>query len=129
MKHFPDELHLVDAGMRGTSRVFRIERPFRYFSSKGKITVPTGFLTDGASIPHPLWSILDPWGPYFSAALIHDFLYSRRSSPHHNLSRLESDLIFKEAMFNIGVDWLRREIIYRAVRMFGGSSFKKLPPP
>lgn len=115
----------MDWGMRGDVRVFRLDHYFRYASSKGIITVPTGFLTDGASIPRAFWNILSPFGPYFPAALVHDYLYSPRSNAHHLMSRLDADLIFKEAMFNLGVGWLVRETIYRAVRMFGGSSFKK----
>lgn len=121
---FPDELHLMDWGMRGESRVFKLDHYFRYISSRGEITVPTGFLTDGASIPSPFWSILSPFGPYFPAALIHDYLYSHRSDAHHRMSRRDADLIFKEAMFNLGVGWLTRETIFRAVRLFGGPSYK-----
>lgn len=125
---FPDEIQLRDAGMRGPDRVFRLTHYFRYIGSRGTITVPTGFLTDGASIPRVFWNLLDPWGPYFHAALVHDYLYSLASDAHHRHDRKTCDIIFKEAMFNLGVPWHTRETIYRAVRLFGWRSFKKTNP-
>lgn len=124
MNYFPDKLRLEDAGMRRGSRVFRLESLFRYCSSLGMIEVPAGTETDGASVPRVFWSIFDPFGEYFGAAVIHDFLYS---SGNLQFTRAESDLIFKEAMFNVGVPWYRREVIYQAVRIFGGSRFKGRP--
>lgn len=124
MKVFPDTLRLEDAGLRCGSRVFRLEAPFRYFSAFGLIEVPAGTETDGASVPRAFWPIFDPFGEYFGAAVIHDFLYS---PANREFSRGEADEIFKEAMYNVGVPWYRREVIYRAVRLFGGSSFRAKP--
>lgn len=123
-KKFPDQLKLSDAGMRGNSRCFKLSRRFRYRSSKGLIEVPKNFITDGASIPQVFWSIFSPFGKYFAAAVIHDYLYSVVST--YNFTRREIDLIFKEAMFNDGVDWATREIVYRAVQCFGWAAFKRV---
>lgn len=118
--YFPDSLLFANAGMRGDSRLFRLSHRFRYISSYGVISVPQGFITDGASIPKIFWSIFDPFGPYFEAAIIHDYLYSKNNN---QFNRFQSDEIFREAMYNIGIDWVRREAIYRAVRIFGGKLF------
>jgi len=126
MNYFPDKLVFEDAGMRGSSRVFLIMHYYRYVSSVGMIIVPTGFLTDGASVPRMFWNIFNPVGPTFPAAVIHDFLYSKHNTEY---SREESDRIFKEAMFNLGIGWVTRETVYRAVRMFGGPSFKAQVKP
>lgn len=123
--HFPDELNFTDAGMRGDSHIFRLIDRFRYLSEFGIVTVHKGFETDGASIPKAFWSVLSPYGPYFQAAVIHDFLYSRWNLTH---DREDSDLIFKAAMYDLGVDWFQREVIYQAVRWFGWRSFKGNPP-
>jgi hypothetical protein len=125
MNPFPDTLHLADAGMRRGSRVFRIEALFRYYSSLGLIEVPPGTETDGASVPRAFWNIFEPFGEYFRAAVIHDFLYSPANDEY---DRWEADIIFKEAMFNLGVPWQKREIIYHAVRVFGGRAFRGQPP-
>src|SRR6478736_1820964 len=106
MNCFPDKLRLEDAGMRGGSRVFRLEERFQYRSSFGTIEVPAGTETDGASVPRAFWNIFDPFGEYFGAAVIHDFLYSPANAEY---SRAEADFIFKEAMYNVGIPWYRRE--------------------
>lgn len=92
MNYFPDKLRLEDAGMRRGSRVFRLETAFRYISSFGVIAVPADTETDGASVPRAFWSIFDPFGEYFGAAVIHDFLYSPANLEY---SRAESDIISK----------------------------------
>lgn len=125
MTVFPQPLKLEDAGLCGDVRLFRLLAHFVYRSSLGTISVPAGFVTDGASIPRGLWSVFSPTGPWFGAAVIHDFLYS----PHNTRrTRKEADLLFKEAMFNAGLDWPRREMIFRAVRLFGGANYRGLIP-
>jgi len=37
--------------------------------------VPAGFVTDFASTPRALWSVIPPTGRYQLAAVVHDFLY------------------------------------------------------
>jgi len=123
--YFPDAIQLRDAGIRNGTRVFTLEHYFRYVSSHGIITVPTGFITDGASVPRIFWPIFDPFGGYFHAAIIHDYLYSRWSTAHFNCDRATADLIFKEAMWNRGIGCMTRETIYRAVRLCGWRSYKK----
>ena len=36
--------------------------------------VPTGYRTNGASMPRFLWSFINPFGVAFSAAILHDYL-------------------------------------------------------
>ena len=123
---FPDVAQFSDAGMRGDCRIFQLTANFRYHSSVGTITIRKGFYTDGASVPKIFWNIFSPWGSYFSAALVHDWLYSKDSTAAFPLAdRKEADLIFKEAMFNAGVGWVTRETVYRAVRLGGWASYKK----
>jgi len=123
---FPDVAQFSDAGMRGGSRIFRLTAAFRYHSSVGTIVIPKGFHTDGASVPQIFWNIFSPWGSYFSAALVHDYLYSKDSDESFPVSeRKDADKIFKEAMYNAGVGWITRETVYRAVRLGGWASYKK----
>ena len=90
MIYFPDELQFRDAGMRGASRIFRLTAPFSYISSRGVVTVPAGFDTDGASVPRVFWSVLDPFGPYFKAAVIHDCSTHRTTGASPAPSRMTS---------------------------------------
>lgn len=121
MNLFPDKLTFEDAGMRGDTRLFRLTREFRYISSYGVIRVPALFVTDGASIPKMFHTVMGPFGSYFQAAVIHDYLYSE---DNFHFDRFESDDIFNEAMFNSGVPWLTRNIVHRAVRLAGWRFFK-----
>jgi hypothetical protein len=124
---FPDPIYLVDDGMIGESRIFKLTQSVRVRTlDKGPITIPADFPTDGASIPKLFWSILYPFGPYFPAALLHDFLYSRESNKfYHKIRRADADKLFLEAMEAVGVDFLTRQTIYIAVRAFGKTCYKK----
>ena len=121
---FPSKPTFEICGYKQDSALLVLLRPFRYVSSAGTITVPVDFITDGASVPRIFWNILSPYGSYFPAALIHDFLYSK-ASDSYGFTRLQCDQIFKAAMYDIGIGWLKRETIYRAVRAAGWLSYKQ----
>lgn len=82
------------------------------------VEVPTGFVTDFASIPDVLFSVLRPDGDYAYAAAIHDYLYWTQERP-----RDEADEIFRLAMQDLQVDGVTITVMYRAVRTFGGSAW------
>ena len=58
-------------------------------STKEKIVVPKGFVTDFASIPQALWSLgLSPHGQYSRAAVVHDYLYWSQGCTRTQADRL-----------------------------------------
>lgn len=122
--YFPDPFRVESLDYNNNKRWWKLTHYFRYLSSLGIITVPTGFKTDLASIPKAFQNIFDPAGPWMPAAIIHDFLYSKFSDQHFKLSRKQCDDIFLEAMYNLGIGW-ERNVIYAAVRIGGWASFKK----
>jgi hypothetical protein len=79
------------------------------------LIVPRGYITDMASIPRLLWALYSPFGRYGNAAILHDFLYSSEM-----FSRPVCDGLFRYAMAVSGVNIIRRNIMYWAVRRFGG---------
>jgi len=91
------------------------ERDARLF-----IQVPKGFVTDFASIPQLFWSIAPPTGKYASAAVVHDYLYAT-----HTTTKAVADKVFLILMQRYGVGYIKRKIMYYAVRMFGGSAWNK----
>jgi len=108
----------------GDDMIVRLEHYLVVPTSKGNITIPTGFLSDGLSIPSPFRPLVGPaTGRAFVAGLLHDFLYSRSSTAHYNMTRKDADDLFLEVMRNLGIGF-RRNLIYRAVRLFGWRSFK-----
>ena len=110
--------------MRGACRLLRILQALAYISTLGPVVAPVGFVTDGASIPRIFWAILGPHGSYFAAAIIHDFLYSARNTTY---TRRQADQIFLEAMKDCGVGLVKRQVIFRAVRIGGAFAFKGGP--
>lgn len=96
--------------------------------------VPTGFVTDLASIPKVIQALGVPAdGPWTPAAILHDLLYQRRDDglsddePFGLLGRCYdksfADRVFRLAMLRYGVDPAIAEAMYLAVAAFGESSF------
>lgn len=75
------------------------------------------FLSDLASVPKIFQSVFKPNGKYTRAALIHDFLYSKKE-----VNRFAADKIFLEAMKIDEVPFFTRYLFYAAVTFFGSSS-------
>jgi len=91
-----------------------------HLGSGDKIVISTGFVTDLASTPKPLWSILPPFGRYLPSAILHDFLYMTKV-----FSRKKADKIFYEGMIILGVPKWKAKLMYYAVRIGGGKSYRK----
>lgn len=95
--------------------------------------VPSGFVTDLASIPRIFWNILPPFGRYTGAAIIHDYLYQTQPrvvglAGLVPLIRAQADNILMEAMGVLGVSKITRWTIYLGVRvggMFAWDSYSK----
>ena len=87
----------------------------------GLIIVPKLFKTDFGSIPQIFWIFFNP--TRYVAYILHDFLYSKKY--YWKLSRKEADVILYQAL---KVEWmwfLKRYIIYFAVRTFWRKYFRK----
>ena len=114
MSSFTDPLEVIQVGAR-----WRTLRPIRYHAgtedSAEVYAIPEGFLTDFASIPRPLWSLVGhPAGRYAQAAVLHDWLYATAPVP-----RARADGLLLEAMGVLGVRWSQRWAIYLGVRLGG----------
>ena len=128
---FPDRLSTDLYGYRGQSEVLILTHYFRYCNPNHPIiTVPTGALTDGASIPRPLWSILSPRGPYGRAAVIHDYLYSPQSCQSYpGITRRMADEIFRDAILDCGCSRRLAWTMWAAVRLCGWKPYKGAEKP
>jgi len=83
-----------------------------------KVDVPKGFVTDLASIPQPLWSVLPPTGRYAYAAIAHDYLYWFQP-----VARETADKILLIAMEDSKVPSAKKTAIYEGVRIGGQSAW------
>jgi hypothetical protein len=99
---------------------YKLVREYNYLG----ISVPKGFVYDGASVPRWLWSITDirPDGLIRAPALIHDWLYRRGGNVNgRRFSRKEADLLFCRMMKESGIGIMKCKMVYWAVRVFAGS--------
>jgi hypothetical protein len=105
---------------------WRVAKPFKFFigseNSKRWITVPAGYLTDGASVPRALWSIIPPWGAYGQAAVVHDILCEYLSimvgGKLTPITRERADEIFAEAMTVLQVPSHDVALISEGVKLY-----------
>lgn len=94
---------------------FELHEDVVYYPDSGHaIVVPSGTITDFASIPRFFHRILPPMDIHRKAAIVHDHLYSTQS-----VSKKDADLIFLEAMKALDVPAWKRNAMYQAVKWFG----------
>ncbi len=103
--------------------IWYLKKPISWRPGDGQsryppVVVPTGFVTDLASIPRVFWSVLRPDGEYAYAAVIHDYLYWVQTT-----TRQDADSIFRFCMQDFHLSPRTIATIYDAVRAFGGSSW------
>lgn len=101
-------------------RKWILTAPLSYQTKRDEvINVPVGFETDGASVPRVFWWLFPPTGVYLEAAVVHDWLYHQKQIRGKAIARSRADAIFLQAMDDIGVSWLKRKVIWSAVRAGG----------
>jgi len=87
------------------------------------IIVPKGFITNGASVPNAFWWLCPPIaGSFGEAAVVHDYMYFKGSKWS---DREQADKFLYKIGRALGANWLQAQLVYRAVRMFGGNYWKQ----
>jgi hypothetical protein len=101
---------------------WKLQDDFSYENDSIQVTVKSDFTTDGASIPKVFWSVVgNPLeNDLLKPAIIHDGLYILMQ-----LKRLECDKLLKEMLLFNGTSKAKVYFIYYAVRLLGGSHWKK----
>lgn len=103
-------------------------------SYRTPVVVPAGFVTDGASVPY-LAQVLTGWRPWDEphrwGAIVHDWLYCNNGraylgapQPLDRISKAWADRAFRATLQAAGASAFRAEIMYRAVRYFGGHAYR-----
>jgi hypothetical protein len=93
---------------------WEVLRALTYHGNIDDFVVPENERTDFASVPRVFAWFLPRYGRYTKAAILHDHLW--RVAVPNGLSRLDADGIFRQAMRELGVPFLRRWIMWAAVR-------------
>lgn len=92
-------------------------RAFEFVDSQGRRwSAPAGVITDVASIPRPLWSIVGHplIGSFVTAAIIHDHYIKTKSR-----SWMDTHDVFYEALIDAGVGKVQALTMWAAVYRFG----------
>ena len=98
----------------GAHWIVRQPMTYRIGNSQDTLTVPIGFVTDFASIPPALQSIIRQNGRYLLPAVVHDYLYWTQVC-----TREQADQIFLFAMIENSVGAVHRTALYEAVNVAG----------
>jgi len=101
-----------------------LENPLEYWDERSHqlFVIPEGFVTDCASIPQFLWSVLGhPFGKNIrKASTLHDFLYR-----NNVVKRKVADQMFYDALVDEGMDQDRAQVYYSGVRIGGSKAYQK----
>lgn len=87
-------------------------------SDLAAVTVPTGFVTDFASIPRLFWSVLRPDADYAFAAVIHDYIFWNQDRTIGEANR-----IFRHAMEDLRIPAGVSLPLYAAVEAAGAAAW------
>ena len=101
----------------GDGKFWEVTQPFEFYSKihNEYMTIPSGLLTDFASIPWFMqWFEQPASGKHNTASVVHDYLYKYGIG-----TREQADDLFLLLMKKDGVSWIKRHAMYYAVRLFG----------
>jgi hypothetical protein len=94
---------------------WEVREALRYRANREVFEVPVGQGTDFASTPRPFIWFLPRYGAYTMAAILHDYLWRVRAATG-KMRWIEADGVFRRAMRELRVPFLRRWIMWGAVR-------------
>lgn len=87
------------------------------------VRVPQDFQTDFASIPKYARFYVDPMGDNLEAAVVHDWLYTAGPGVA-NWDRYKADDVFRSILKESGVNFVKRNIMFGAVRLGANKAFR-----
>lgn len=102
-------------------KYYWVDPGFSFYSSHDPtetITIETGYLTDGASVPKFLQWLIPAWGKHGQCAVVHDKLCETWQTNKRKLNRKQVDEIFFDAMRVAGVNVFRRKAIELGVTAY-----------
>lgn len=114
--------------------LFMLSEPYRYRLGPGcTITVPDGYVTNLGTIPR--------WMSWFisatelrEAAVVHDYLCGENFAINHDsemqsgFSRWIADAVLYEAMARLGFGWIKRSLVFAAVRTWSIITYQNVWP-
>ena len=108
--------------------------PLLYSAQDGELyRVPIGSTTDGLSVPKIVQNIIPAVGSAWWSGVLHDACYratvqiwenETQDWMPANVTQQKADGLILEAMETQGIGLVKRQTIYRALRMFGGFAWR-----
>jgi hypothetical protein len=105
---------------------WKLMAPLIWTGTRGDtFTVPSGFVTDFATVPRFLHWLVSPYGAYTRAAVLHDWLLvelaawtrgDENTSEDPPADSHDTDGIFRRVMQDLGVPFIQRWIMWTGVR-------------
>ncbi len=123
----PFQGDVVVKPIRPEGKRWELVQSFSYIGARETFTIPAGFRTDFASVPRVFVWLLPRYGRWTEAAILHDYLWEL--SRQNKFRKSDADGIFNRAMRELGVPYLRRWIIWAAVRWASGPRELIAPGP
>ena len=106
-------------------KAFIVDRPYSLIAIyQGKvhdITVPSGFLTDLASVPTVANLFITPFGRHSPAAVFHDWCYEKAGGYH---SKAFADALFFALLQWMHVSPVKAAVMYAAVKIGGRGNYQ-----
>lgn len=114
---------LVAAAIPNEQTYWCIYEEYTVLTIAHRIVIPEGYVTDFASVPRLLWTVLPPMDPRIAwIAPAHDRCYET-----HELSRSEADDLLYWGMLQSGAGKPLASAAWSAVRVFGTSAYATGP--
>jgi hypothetical protein len=110
---FPDDTEVVVKQL--DDAFWEVRKALEYQGKVERFTVPMETKTDFASVPRPFVWFLPRYGSYTKAAILHDYLWSEHAAKG-KMDWVDADGLFRRAMRELEVPFLRRWIMWAAVR-------------
>lgn len=123
---FLSEFKALDVTEGFDVHTLELETPFSVYSGvlDAIITVPSGFVFDGESIPLAFQWISPPFGDSKRGACVHDYLYRNAGyydadGGYHPVSRAQADAVYHELIEAKGLPAWRAGVRWAVLRAVG----------
>lgn len=109
-------------------RSFKVVEPLIYKGKTDTIVVPAGFETDFATVPAIVAWLIERFGTFTAAAVLHDYLCVQLDDVYHGrrelsgddvvapVSSRDADGLFRRVLRELGVDFVTRWLMWTGVR-------------
>ena len=104
-----------------TATTWQLVEDLVYEGEHQRFVIPAGYVTDFASVPTFLRWLVESYGPYTRAAIVHDWLITSEI-PAKRVTSRDTDGIFRRVMREEGTPAAKRWLMWAAVRLGAAAS-------